>query len=704
MAEIEKLTIKMELILHRACGTESNVTFTQIHCDIGRIGRVTMVWDAFWAWLEVNKGASLTYFLPHAIDLTVAQMAAQRQDEKRAQRNLPARVTFDGPEDGKIFMTTYGDWILKHGRLSASLERQFFVLDMGFGVYTADMVVAAAKLLHSLQDIVNSDTGDQKVSWLAISSEAKQTLFEERIFTTALGWKRAPKVSNEIIHGGESAVCKSHTSDIDTWLGPRSDSGTVETAVDVILDRLRDAKERQVLQVAFACIMSYAEANELVRHLRGSCRPTLIFLETWTDATDLKKAMVVKEVGESPQVSLILIHHDVSLVPPIHNLTDVIVAPTMDGMAFDHSFKDMVATRVMSDRGLHLAKSLRKVGSDVGPIVHTWPNCGAEAVCLLREACTSPAFDRELAYLNFSLVNAFPGMNPHEHYPVRLARDAEMLMHCGKLLGTGPLVETGNTLETCTRLYIKSPLALRMAEFVCLETNFHALRLFATVTTEQPWYINRILIQMAVLMSLGTSSILKGSLELSAKDKIAIFKDVGDDAVQDLGYKGDIWVSLLALRMYTKVRRDLLDASMGKGKTTSQSRCLKLIRPDAGNEALHRVSQWSERLSVATAGEEPKRLSRSELKWIDQQLSSTMSHLWIPSQVEGYFARHMSSLVVFQKEELHGNVDWDRIRRRTRGRPVMAACSRVERVVDPSRPLSPVYHAKEVVASPYRLK
>lgn len=708
MGETEESTVKMELILHRVCGIGSNVTFTEIQSDIGSFDRLTMVWDAFFSWLEVNQGASLTYFLPHAIDLTVAHTLSQLEDAKRAERNLPARITFDEAESDKIFMTTYGDWTLKHGSVSGSLKRQLFILDMGFGVYTADMVVAAAKLLHSLKGIMNSDTRDQTVSWLAISSEATQSLLDKRIFTTVLGCEAAPKVTKEVIVDKRS-FCKSHTSDIHRWLGPKSDpqddTEMVETAVDVILDRLRDIKGQDHL--AIACIMSHPEVNELIQHLKGSCQPKLLFIETWTDAKDLDRAVVdphVEEDSEGPPVILVLINHEVSLLPAIYNLTDVIVAPTLDGMAFDHAMKDMVATRVMSNQGFHLAKSLRNGRSDVTPIVHTWPDCGAKAVCLLREACTSPAFDKELAYLMFSLANTFPGMNPYKHYPVRLPQDEEMLSHCGALLGMpgmGPLIEPGNTSETCERLYVMSPDALRVAKYVCFEANFHALRLFGAVTVEQPWYINRILIQLAVLISLGIPSILDTFQELSPQDKIVRIQEAGEDSVQDLGYRGEIWISLAALRMLSKVEPVLDNSTNNKSK--SELRFLEMIRLDVGNEALHRVSQWSEKLSVSLDGAEPERLSPSELIWIEKRLALAMgsSELLIPNQARSYFARHMQTMAVFEKQAIHGYVDWCRVMRETQGRPIKAICPRVERVVvNPSKPNSPIYYVKEVVVSP----
>lgn len=707
MAENEEQTAKMEQILHRVCGIGSNVTFTQIQSDIGSVDRMTMVWDAFEAWLKVNQGASLTYFLPNLVDMKVAQMTAERQDGKRAEHGLPARVTFDGPQSDKIFMTTYGDWIVTHGSVSGSLKRQIFILDMGFGVYTADMAVAAAKLLHSLRGSINSDTGDRTVSWVAISSEEKQSLLVKKIFTVVLECKPAPKVTTEVIVD-KRPVTKSHPSNIDNWLGPRPDPQEedlvpVETAVDIILDRLRGTKGERVL--TFACIMSLAEAKELRMHLQPFCRPQVFFIETWSNANDMKRVVSEMDVGEEielPCVKIILINHEVSLVPPIDNLTDVIVAPTLDGMAFDHAMKYMVVTRVMSNQGVHLARSLRKAGSSVRPIVHTWPDCGAKAVCLLREACTSPAFDKELAYMIFSLANAFPGMNPHQHYPARLPQDEEMLAHCGKLLGVpqmGPLIESGNTLETCTHFYIKSPDALRVAKYICIESNLHALKLFGAVTAEKPWYINRILIQLGVLISLGIPTILDAFLDLSPQEKIARIQETGEDSVQDLGYLGDIWISLAALRMLTKVQEDRRHTT----KTTkSQMRFLQLIREDAGDEAMHRVSQWSKRLSVPLDGPEPARLSKFELTWIEGRIAMAMgsSLLLISNQPRSYFARHMQTLAVFQKEELHGYVDWDRVMKEANGRPVVAACPRLERVVeDPSRPNSPVYHVKEVIVS-----
>lgn len=704
MAENEEQTAEMEQILHRVSGIGSGVTFTEIQSDIGSFDRLVMVWDAFWAWLEVNQGASLTYFLPHAIDLTVARTIAEQQDEKQAGRDLPARITFDGPENDKIFMTTYANWIVDQRHASWSLKRQLFILDMGFGVYTADMVVATAKLLYSLRGVMHSDLGEYDVSWLSISSVANQSLLEKRIFTTVFGYKYPPKVTKEVIVDNRS-FCKSHTSDIHSWLGPGSlpqdDLLVVETAVDVILDRLRDAKGQG--HFAVACIMSHSEIYELIQHLKGFCQPKLLFIETWTDAKDLERAVVdlhVEEDSEGPPVILILINHEVSLLPAIYNLTDVIVAPTQDGMAFDHSLKDMVATRVMSDQGFHLAKSLRNGSSDVRPIVHTWPDCGAEAVCLLREAYTSPAFDKELAYMIFSLANAFSGMNVHQHYPARLPRDDEMLIHCGQVLGSpgmGPLIVAGDA----SRFYIKSPDALRVAKYVSLESNLHALRLFGAVTAKKPWYINQILVQLAVLISLGIPSILDAFLELSPQEKIARIQDVGKDSVHDLGYRGDIWVSLAALRMFAKMKRDDIDST--NEKTETQSRFLELIRHDVGNEALHRVSQWSERLSLSPDGAEPERLSRSELSWVEERMALAMGSpdLLIPNESQPYFARHMPTMAVFQKEEIHGYVDWDRVMSEAKGSPLRAICPRVERVVvDRHKPNSPVYHVKGVVVCP----
>ncbi|KAI7775614.1 hypothetical protein LA080_006529 [Diaporthe eres] len=611
VASHETTASKPALIEVLRDGQKEAATYTHIGCKIGGIERAAIANRVLSSWLEDNPQATVTYMFVDDADCGIVWKHA----------GLGQRKMIPSPSENVVRMMTYASWVKGTHKLLEKGGNLIFLMDLGFGVRTAQMTMAAMKMLHDMQELLRGRQTGTTITWVSVSCTA------------------------------QAVLCEKAAIRVDGLLLPPA-------AVDRILDEcIKDGAKRQRLwNMALACVTSVGDAYRIRHDLAGRSRlqpVTIQFIQPWMDRITIQKA-----VSASEGLKIICIDPQVSLVPAIHNLEAVILAPLSSGPAFDINTTGIVRTKVAYDVATALTFSLRGVGRDAGRVdVHVSQRLArldsmvARNLPVLEEKTdNSTASDKDFIYLNLASVVA-TCYYPH---PGILAATVPLstpkLDEATRRLEAWRLVErTENYSVSRPRFIPTSPLGRALSNYVTKETNMHSLILLGLVKPEMPICVQQVLVNIAALVSQGLSSFFDLSTTEGQRDHRKIIQSLGDtaDFARNHCHKGLLWQALAYLHCFRKTKRlGGIDLVKPPNKILDEA-----VRYYELREVDRRAGYMSETLKIPFANE-AHLLSDGESPTVEKAVAVAFAFnfMRVPVEEVGYFARDITSDVKEAKE------------------------------------------------------
>lgn len=645
-------------------GLSDAATYTHVECKIGGVKRVEMTCRSLANWLKDHPQDSAAYVLVNRADYTTAL------DNTGLGPGIVS--TKEGTQKGKIFMVHYPFWTLQHTRKSLEVPGNLIiVMDMGFGARTTAMAVVAMELLHNIQGLLQGKQMGKTVSWVSVSYSDKALLSErsghrvDGLLLPRFGMPRvchqelAPQKADDLQPPGEDWRCFAVERILETCIGDK------------------------ITGVALAFVMSTEDAYHIRDELstRSPCRPvTIHFIQPWMDLTRINDAVRVVQ-----GLNIVCIDPEVSIVPVIHNLNAVIVAPVFNGYAFDINTTSVVRKRVVYDFAGPLATSLRET-QGISVFVVT-PRGAAQTAAKVKRHLIEPeeqselstASDRDFLYIHLAAAtlmskNAYPGILSMIVPPVMPRLDEatrrldiwHLLKRSDLLPGVEPRSES------------PSPLAESVARFVRVKYNVHSLALLAHTERPIPVRIKQVLIDIAILISHDLSSVTRREGTATAPhDHEKIIQGLGLKAefAKKHCHKGLVWQMLAYLHAYRKLM-------------ASPTRRVSELR-DSGLDGVVRIAvlyfveievrQFRKCLKIPT-DDEASELSEKDFELVEAILVSAFPFnlMMVHTEEVGYFGRDLTSEVILERETDGETVNWSSLKQEVKScgtQPIMAIYS-----------------------------
>lgn len=632
-------------------------TYTHIECKIGGVERVTMACRSLSDWLEDNPNASATYMFVNTADCRIA-----RENMGPASAMQPVGTG----EQNTISMTTYEDWINEIHKPLENRGHLIFLMDMGFGVRTAEMMIAAMKMLHNMQELLRGRQAGTTITWVSVSYTAQALLSEEagfRVEALLLPRFVAPMVCNQ-----DRVLAK-----VDDRQRP--DYNWRAAAVDWILDEYTKdpSKRSRPWVIALACIMSPEDAYYIRYNLkvRTMLFPIWIqFIQPWMDAQ-----MIHEAVSSSEGLNIICIDPQVSLIPTINNLKAVILAPVFTAPAFDINTTGIVKKTVSYDVAISLASYLRGFGlrnsGNVDVQVSqglTRPNSTAPIDFPPPEhkAEISTASDKDFIYINLASIVVLKSYTHPGILSVTVSPSALELDEARRRLEVWRLVErTQDSPISHPRFKLTSPLGKAVSSYVMAESNMHSLVLLGFVKPEMPVRIQQVLLDLAMLISQGLSSFFDLSTAEGQRDHRETIQKFGGAAgfARPHRHKGLLWQAMAYLSCFRKFKRPI-----NWGPEDRPNKVLdEAVRLEALRKVATRVHLWKYHLNIPVADETHK-LSDEDFYTVEKFLAAAFAFnfMRVPVEDVGYFGRDITSDVILEREAEGEAVNWDVVKREAR--------------------------------------
>lgn len=145
-------------VLHH--GRNKAATYHHIECKTGGIDRMVMVYCSLRAWVQRNPDCTATYMFVNTADCTTAQ---------KRMEDTGTSIRRGNP----ISLTAYASWVDGRSQTLENRGHLIFVMDMGFGVRTGNMTLAAIKMLHDMQELLRGKQTGTTITWMSISHTAQ---------------------------------------------------------------------------------------------------------------------------------------------------------------------------------------------------------------------------------------------------------------------------------------------------------------------------------------------------------------------------------------------------------------------------------------------------------------------------------------------------------------------------------------------------
>lgn len=377
----------------------------------------------------------------------------------------------------------------------------------------------------------------------------------------------------------------------------------------------------------------------------------------------MDRITIQKAVSASEGLKIICIDPQVNLVPAIHNLEAVILAPLFSGPAFDINTTGIVRTMVAYDVATALAFSLRGFGRDAGRVdVHVSQRLARLDSMVarnlpVREEKTeiSTASEKDFVYLNLASIVA-TGYYPH---PGILAVTATLstpeLEEGRRRLEAWHLVErTEDSSVSRPRFKPTSPLGRAISTYVTEQSNMHSLILLGLVKPEMSVRVQQVLVDIAALVSQGLSSFFDLSTTEGQRDHRKTIQSLGDKAgfARKHCHKGLLWQALAYLHCFRNTEWALFK---GPNKVLDEAIRYYELR------YIGYLAGYMMRLLKIPVPNEAHELSDEEFPIVEKLVAAAFAFnfMRVPVEQVGYFARDITSDVVLQKEADGEAVDWD---------------------------------------------
>ncbi|KAG6358191.1 hypothetical protein INS49_014075 [Diaporthe citri] len=271
----------------------------------------------------------------------------------------------------------------------------------------------------------------------------------------------------------------------------------------------------------------------------------------------------------------------------------------------------------------------------------------------------STASDKNFIYLNLASILA-SGYYPHPGIlAAAVPPSTPELDEARRRLEAWRLVErTEDSSVIHPRFNPTSSLDQAISTYVTMESNIHSLILLGLVKPEMPPRVQRVLVDIAALVSQGLTSFFNLSTTGGQRDHRMTVQSLGETAgfARKHCHKGLLWQALAYLHSFSKTT--LRGES---GRVQPPNKVLdEAVRYYELKEVIKRAGYMSSLLKIPFA-HEAHLLSDEEFPKVEELVAAAFAFNFMRVAVEqvGYFARDITSDVVLEKEADGEAVDWD---------------------------------------------
>lgn len=652
-ARHDSLEATLTEVLHR--GRNKAATYTHVKCNFGGIERVAMIYRSLSAWVRNSPSSSATYIFVNTADFTTAKEEMGHVSTGEAREN-------------RMSLVTYASWVDQKNQSLENRGSLIFLMDMGFGVRTAGMTVAAMKMLHDMQGLLRGRQTGTTITWISVSCAAR-ALLSEKADIQADGLL-LPSFEPPILCNQDRALAEIHGPH-----GPDNDNDWQVAAVDRILNECNKdlTKKPRIWDVAFACVMSVEDAYRIKNNLAVRSRPRMVsidFIQPWMDSNAIYKA-----VSGSIGIKIICIDPQVSVIPSIHNLQAIILAPWFSVPTFDINTTAVVTTKASYDVAIALAYSLRKfeAWNSTRVDVHVFPKVTRPESTSTpgfqmpeQKVETSTTSDRDCVYLNIVSIMATVEYPHPGILSVTAPISAPELDEARRRLEVWRLIErTEDYSVTRPRFKPTSIFGQGLSAYATDESNIHSLIILGSVKPETSVRIRQVLVDLAMLVSQGLSSFFDLSTTEGRRDHRETIQKLGDTVgfARRHCHKGLLWQALAFLHCFRKFKRPI-----DWERHDQPSKVLdEAIRLEALRAVARRVHSWKYRLEIPIP-DEAYALSDEEFDTVEKIVAAAFAFnfMRVPVEEAGYFGRDITSDVILEKEADGEAVDWDVLKQEAR--------------------------------------
>lgn len=623
-------------------------TYTHIECKIGGLERAVMGTSTVADWLKEHPEGCATYIFLNKVDKRTA-LSNMKLDK--------GVVTTGEAEQGKLFATTYSHWIRQPKKPGNNEGPLVIVMDMGFGVRTGGMALAATTMLHNIQELLQGDNTGTTVSWISVSY---------------LGEALLSATSGSLVEGlalpdfADPRLCHQDREHEKANGVQIADDDWQSAAAGQILDEvIKDASLPMAIVFVMSIEDAYLISNELAT-LSGFPPFVLRFIHPWSASQHVREA-----TASSEKLNIVYIDLEVSIVPAIHNLKAIFVAPVLNVDAFDINTTSVVRKKVVCGLTTALATSIGAAGPGK-PVVHMvkgfsqlGPAADRHITGLEEQAELSPAADRDFWCLSLAIDAeighyAFPGLLSVVVPPlVPKLEEAARRLDLWHLLDRSDLPPGVDPRSS----RLRSRLAVPAGKYIKRESNIHSVVLLAHVRRRIPSKVKRVLIDLAVLISYGPSSVFNylGTAK-SEREHRRIIQGLGKSTgfAKEHCHKGLLWQALAYLNHY---RNHMTDGSWGAVDSAATG-LDGVVRYDLLARLLECISWWRSTFKISEAGGN-EMLSTEDFELVEMILVSAFPFNLMMVQAEdvGYFGRDLTSEVILEEEATDGTVNWQPLKK-----------------------------------------
>lgn len=623
--------------------------YTHIECKIGGLDRVAMACRSLSDWIKNNPADTVTYLFVNKADYRTALKGSGLQPQLVSKKR----------EAGKILMTTYDHWVAPARDIIKDRGSQIVLMDMGFGIRTAEMAVTTMEMISGMQELLQGNITDATVSWVSVSYTARALLSQRT--NRRLSGLLMPRFR-------PTRLCHKDQAHEEIRSVQRQGGNWHKDAVGRFVRECLGDRPTKASSVALALVTSMQDAYHIRNELsvKCLCRVPIHFIQPTTD-----RRLIDNAVTAWDGVKIVCVDPRVSIIPPISNLKAVILAPEFDGYAFDLNTTCVVGKKVFLDTAAALAFSLRgEVSGKVVPvdvhvpqsIVSPERSANGDIDGLERQAELSPVSNVEFIYSNlYAVVEAgrypYPGilsvMIPPSHPEII---EAQRRLSVWRITESA---ETGEDNQPGFRL--RAPLGVAMQRFLEGETNMHSLVLLSSIRPEMSVSLKQVLVDLAVLVSEGPSTVLDPCSPVAEYNHLAILRGLRANTgfARNHCHKGLIWQSMAYLHAHRKLAAD---ATWGEredqGKALGGS-----VRCEVLDALARRVGLWKQYLRIPMA-DQASALPREEFRIVENILVAAFAFNLMMVHVDevGHFGRDMTSEVILEQEADGESIDWDMLR------------------------------------------
>ncbi|KAJ4392245.1 hypothetical protein N0V93_005870 [Gnomoniopsis smithogilvyi] len=376
--------------LDDCCCSKAKVSLTHITNNQGGLCRLLAVIRGVVPSQVNEETMAVWYVVSHEAEVDV--ISGYFRDNLDWRELFRELFTFTEPQVGKMFITTYSavrQLFSMRENGPSSLRKQLVIMDMGMGLQSAEMAVAARAWMEYVVDD-SRKTYDPPRSYSLLSISNSEALIDSAMMQPYVeaveGWDPTIRA-----HRIEFPLMPTTCHSVDDW----------PTAIKNNI--VSEWQAKKTTGQTIVCLMASHEVDalaEAVKKVDKHIPVVTYFLHPWTnkETTDM--------AADSSELRLLYVNPEISFVPEIKDIKAIYIGQTMDQFVMDHNISTVVRaciptpSTVMSLASAIAASHLQTESIGIHALSRTVD---------LAKTPNHPRKGRDLMYMLFKMTQVCPG-------------------------------------------------------------------------------------------------------------------------------------------------------------------------------------------------------------------------------------------------------------------------------------------------------